>query len=201
MRAVGILRTMYPDQPMAFFKYMDAVVVGLLVVVITYILLRHAQRHCRLLPSISETIAYDKRSSLLFSVVMTACVPLYYAYVGLWIGPRYAMPPAFYWLLIVSIIAEFIFVWVPARGGRAGLVHTINACFVGAVMLLAPLLILLAGTGLSGVAHGTLLGYVLLVSIGFPLFVLARPLRRFSWQFEAAYIVLFWVVLAIAAHA
>ncbi len=192
---------MYPDQPIAYFKYMDAVVVGLLMVVISFILVRHARRHGTLLPSISETIAYDKRSSLLFSVVMTVCVPLYYAYVGLWIGPRYAMPPAFYWLLVVSIVAEFIFVWVPARGGRAGLVHTINACFVGGVMLLAPLLILLAGTGLSGAAHAALLGYVLLISIGFSLFVLLRPLHRFSWQFEAVFIVLFWGVLAVAAHA
>lgn len=192
---------MYPDQPIAYFKYMDAVVVGLLIVVISFILVRHARRHGTLLPSISETIAYDKRSSLLFSVVMTVCVPLYYAYVGLWIGPRYAMPPAFYWLLVVSIVAEFIFVWVPARGGRAGLVHTINACFVGAVMLLAPLLILLAGTGLSGAAHAALFGYVLLAAIGFPLFTVVRPLHRYSWQFEAAYIVAFWAVLAIAAHA
>lgn len=192
---------MYPEHPIALFRYMDAVVVTLLCVVITFILLRHSRRHGKQLPSISETIAYDKRSSLLFSVVMTLCVPLYYAYVGLWIGPRYAMPPVFYWLLVVSIIAEFIFVWVPARGGRAGRIHTINACFVGAVMLLAPLLLLLTGTGLSSATYAALLGYVLLVAICFPLFVLVRSLHRYSWQFEAAYIVAFWVVLAVAAHA
>jgi len=189
---------MIPASPIPLWQFADAVVIILVSVVTIFLMATHKRRTGALLPSISRTIAADRRTSLIFSIMMTVAVPLYYGFIWFWVGPLVSAPWYFYVILAVSIVSEMIFVWVPATSGMSKSVHEITAGFVGFVMFAAPLILL--GTGnLSSIAQlGTLLFFGLTAVI---IALLMYPKsRKFTLSLEVVYCVAFWAVMSIIAH-
>ena len=189
---------MIPSEPVQFWQYFDVIVIATVTAVIAWLMLTHRKKNGALLPSISQTIAADEQATLLFAVMMTVCVPLYYAFIWFWVGPLVAAPWCFYVLVAISFIAEMIFVWVPASSGKSKKIHELTAGFVGLTMLIAPLTLLFANQ-LSDAARIAIMAFVG-VSLAVGLLLLVPKLRTRTLEFEIAYCVLFWALMSFIAH-
>src|SRR5258706_7871387 len=97
---------MFPTHPIAFWHYFDFITIGVLIIVITALMAAHHKNTGSLLGSISETVAYSKTSSIIFSITMTILFPLYYAFVWFWVLPLISAPRGFYYLLVFSALCE-----------------------------------------------------------------------------------------------
>lgn len=189
---------MIPAEPVVFWQYFDVIVISIVSVVVLWLVLTHKSKKGELLPSISQTIAADKRSSRIFSIMMTVCVPLYYAFIWFWVAPLASAPWYFYGLLVISVIAEMIFVWVPATLGRRKLIHEYAAGFVGIVMIIAPLILIATGN-LSGIANVGI-GVFIAITLGIAACLLHPKLRNHSLVLEIIYCIAFWAVISLVAH-
>lgn len=189
---------MIPIESVQFWQYFDIIVIALVSCVVAWLMLTHRKKKGELLSSISQTIAADSRSSLIFSVMMTVAVPLYYCFIWFWVGPKVAAPWYFYALVAVSFVAEMIFVWVPATSGRSKLVHEVNASFVGLTMFLAPLALLIGGN-LSDAAHIATILFIC-VSLAGGALLLTPKQRKYTLTYEIIYCVLFWALISFIAH-
>ena len=189
---------MIPMEPISFWQYFDIIVIALVSTTTLYLMAGHKRKTGMLLSSVSQTIAADKRSSLIFSVMMTIVAPLYYAFIWFWVGPHTNAPWYFYVLLVLSLASQMIFVWVPAISGLSGRIHAVAAGFVGIAMLVVPLLLLAVGD-LGGVAKA---GVVLFLLTAFCIIacLLHPKLRAQSLTLEAVYCVMFWAIISIIAH-
>lgn len=190
---------MTPSEPIEFWKYFDVIVISIVSIVVLWLILAHKRGKGELLPSISQTIAADKQSSLIFSLMMTACVPLYYAFIWFWVAPLASAPWYFYGLLVVSVIAEMIFVWVPATVGRSKLIHEYTAGFVGFVMLAAPLILLFAGK-LSGRASIAVVAFMILSLLIGVLLCIPKFRYKYTLVSEAIFCITFWMLISLIAH-
>lgn len=189
---------MIPVQPILFWRYFDVAVIALVSFVVAWLMLTHRKRNGSLLASISQTIAADKRASLIFSLMMTVAVPLYYGFIWFWLGPLVVAPWYFYALVAVSFVAEMVFVWVPATEGKSKKIHELNAWFVGVVMFVAPLILLLGAT-LSQAATAATIAFLALSVILLLLLVIPKT-RKHTLIYEIIYCVLFWVLMSFIAH-
>lgn len=189
---------MIPSAPVPFWQYFDVVVIAAVSIVIGWAMVTHRKKGRATLPSISQTIAADKNSHLLFAAVMTVCVPLYYGFLWFWVGPLVVAPWCFYLLLALSFVAEMVFVWVPATSGKSKRIHELNAGFVGAMMFAAPLIFLLAGqlTAAAVVATVTFLT----LSLAMLASLAVTKLRKYTLAYEIVYCVLFWALISFIAH-
>jgi len=189
---------MIPMSPVPLWQFADAIVIILVSGVTIFLMATHKRRAGALLPSISRTIAADKRTSLAFSIMMTVAVPLYYGFIWFWVGPLVSAPWYFYVILAVSIVSEMIFVWVPATSGMSKRIHEITAGFVGLVMFVAPLILLSTGN-LSSVAQ---LGIILFFGLTAVIvgLLLHPKSRKLTLTLEVVYCVAFWAVMSIIAH-
>lgn len=189
---------MIPVQPVLFWQYFDFVVIATVTIVVAWLMLMHRKKKGEWFASLSQTIAADRRASLIFSLMMSVAVPLYYVFIWFWLGPLVAAPWHFYALVAVSFVAEMVFVWVPATEGKSKTIHELNAWFVGVVMFVAPLILLL-GASLSHaatVAVVTFLGLSVVL-----LLLLAIPkTRKHTLIYEIIYCVLFWALMSFIAH-
>ena len=75
---------MFPSHPGSYWHYIDFVTLVSLTFIITALVKSHHKKTGALLGSISQTVAYSKASSIIFSIAMTIFFPLYYAYI--WFG-------------------------------------------------------------------------------------------------------------------
>ncbi|MGV9001842.1 MAG: hypothetical protein ACOH18_02710 [Candidatus Saccharimonadaceae bacterium] len=189
---------MIPTEPILFWQYFDVVVIVVLASTIFMIMKTHKSKTGNFLPSISQTIAADKRTSLLFSIVMTLCVPLYYAFLWYWVAPVASAPWYFYSLLLASFISEMVFTWFPATSGRTERIHQYSVGFVAAVMLVGPLMLLSSGS-LNDIAT---VGVVIFVGISLILgiLLLISRLRRHTLAIEITYCVTFLALISFIAH-
>jgi len=189
---------MIPDIPIVLTQYLDIAVIVVVSVTTGWLMMTHRTRTGALLPSISQTIAADEQNSRIFSVMMSICVPLYYMWLWLWLGPLVVAPWYFYVLLVVSFLAEMVFVWMPATNGHSKQVHQYAAGFVGVVMLVAPFTLLFAQQ--LGQAAELAIEAYLLVSMIFASLLLVPKLRQYTLTFEIAYCIIFWVLLSFIGH-
>ncbi len=189
---------MIPSAPISFWQYFDIVVIAAVSLVVAWAMLTHRKKGRAMLPSISQTIAADKNASLLFSVVMTVCVPLYYGFIWFWLGPKVAAPWYFYALVAASFVAEMIFVWVPASSGKSKRIHELNAWFVGIVMFAVPLILLLA----AHLSQAAMVATITFLALSLVILLLLAILktRKYTLTYEIIYCVLFWVLISFIAH-
>ena len=190
---------MIPNAPVSLWQYFDFIVLGILTVVIGALLYSHKKNNGSLLATISQTIAHSKKSSLIFSLTMTVCYPIYYLFLWFWVGPKYLMPAWYYYLIFFAAVTEFIFVWVPSTTGRRKLLHDISASTVGIVMFITPVLIYLFGTGISKVSKFAILFFTL-VSLVLLILILQINKRKYTVVYEALYIILFIISVSVIAH-
>lgn len=190
---------MIPNAPLPVFEYVDCITIVILTLVLGALLLVHRKQHGNLQASISQTVAATKRSSMLFTLTMLVVYPLYYAWLWLWVGPALGMPTAYYLLLGLSAIAEFVFVLVPASIGWRLRAHQIAAGIVGVAMAMFPAIMLVAGEGVSAAGRLALvIFYVVTVCM---LGLLFTPkYRRHTFLYEVMYCALFLGSVSIAAH-
>lgn len=189
---------MIPPEPVAVWQYVDALVILFVSAVVVTLIASHKRSANRLLPSISQTIAANPRSSLVFSLTMTVAAPLYYGFIWLWVGPLVAAPWYFYALIAVSFLAEMVFVWVPATSGKSKRVHEITAGFVGLTMFVAPLILLFAAN-LSQSATVAVIVFIALSLIILALLAIPKT-RKHTLAYEVIYCVLFWALMLFIAH-
>lgn len=190
---------MIPAQPVSFWQYFDLYTLSILALVIGALCLHHKRKYGSLLSTVSETLAHSRSSSLIFSITMTVCYPLYYAFIWFWVAPLLHMPGWFYALLVISAICEAIFVWVPAGKGRQKLIHQLAAGLVGVLLVIIAISILLAGDNLSTAGiFSSLIFLISTVVIGY--IMLDRKNRRHMFMFELVYMILFLVMISFIAH-
>lgn len=131
-------------------------------------------------------------------MLMTIAVPLYYGFLWFWVGPLVAVPWYFYILLVLSFIAEMIFVWVHATSGKRKQIHELNACFVGVMMFFIPLIFIFAGQLTSMTAFAATvfltLSLVMLVLLFIP------KLRNYTLVYETVYCLTFLALISFIAH-
>jgi hypothetical protein len=190
---------MIPSTPITFWQYFDLFTLSTLTVVIGLLLASHHKARGSLLKTISETVAHTRKSSLIFSITMSICFPLYYAFMWFWVAPLTKMPTGFYFLLATSAFFELVFVWVPSKAGKKKIVHEIAAGFVGIAMLIMPILILLYGDGLTDFMKGILiLFFAMTTTLAVSLSQI--KLRRHLFLFETVYLVTFLTTISVIAH-
>lgn len=131
-------------------------------------------------------------------MLMTIAVPLYYGFLWFWVGPLVAVPWYFYILLVLSFIAEMIFVWVHATSGKRKQIHELNACFVGVMMFFIPLIFIFAGQLTSMTAFAATvfltLSLVMLVLLFIP------KLRNYTLVYETVYCLTFLALISFIGH-
>lgn len=189
---------MIPSEPVQFWRYFDIVVIATVTLVVAWLMITHRKKKGELLASISQTIAADKRSSFIFSVMMTVAVPLYYGFIWFWVGPLVAAPWHFYALVAASFVAEMVFVWVPATSGKSKRVHEITAGFVGITMFVAPLTLLIGGNleEAARVAIMIFTGITLIMGA----LLLTPNQRKYTLTYETIYCILFWALISLITH-
>lgn len=190
---------MIPAEPINFWEFFDFYTLGILFVVVGWLIAIHYRKNSSLLGTISQTVADSKYTSLIFSVVMTICFPLYFAFIWFWVGPYVGMPTGFYFLLAVSAICEVIFVWVPATVGRSRKVHQIMSGVVGVAMLAAPIAILAYGKNLDIRSKASIFTFMILTTI-LGVLLLIKKTRKYTFLYETIYCVTFLVTMSIIAH-
>jgi hypothetical protein len=190
---------MIPAVPVEFWRFFDFYTIGILFVVIGLLVRTHHNKNGAALRTISQTVAYSKPSSLIFSIVMTIFFPLYYAFIWLWVGPKVYMPVVFYYLLTISAICEMIFVWVPATIGKSRKVHEAMATIVGLAMFVLPIIILVYGKYLNITDKVSILSFIILAIILGCLLVIRR-LLAYTFLFETIYCLVFLITISIIAH-
>jgi hypothetical protein len=144
---------MFPAHPVVF----DFITISTLTLVLIALMKAHHRNTGSLLGSISQTVAYSKKSSTIFSITMTVCFPLYYAFVWFWVLPLIQAPHWIYCILLFSALCEMVFVWVPATVGKSKRIHEIATSIVVVAMFLLALVILFTGINLSIAARTSLI--------------------------------------------
>lgn len=194
-----MIRHMLPTHPVAFWHYFDFITISILTIVLTALMRAHYRKTGGLLGSISETVAYSKTSSTIFSVTMTVCFPLYYAFVWFWVLPLVQAPQWVTYLLLFSAFCEMVLVWVPATVGKTKRIHQAATSVVVVAMFLLSLFILLLGMNLSIAAQTSLI--VFLVS---PVFIgilmTIKRLRKYTFIYEVVCCVLFLMSFSLVGH-
>lgn len=133
-------------QSILFWKYFDIISLAFILVMVILLVDLYYKRNRQLKPTVSETIAADKVSSVIFSVVMTIFFPLYYAYLWFWVGYSVNAPLHYYILLIIAAVFEMVFVWAPAKErGLSRKVHLAATALVGIMMIVLPVVLLVGG--------------------------------------------------------
>ena len=190
---------MFPTQPVALWHYVDFITIGILTIVLTLLIKAHHKKTGRLQGSISETVAYSKTSSLIFSITMTALFPIYYAFVWFWVLPLIQAPRWVYYLLIISAVCEMVFVWAPATTGKSRQIHGIMASVVAVAMFILALFILVHGVNVNAVARIGL--SIFLLS---PLVILAimtaKRFRKYTFIYEVIISVTFLAAISLVGH-
>jgi hypothetical protein len=188
-----------PPDPIKWTEYFDFVSLAFLFCSVTILLLIYYRKNHRLHETISKTVADNPKISRIFSIIMTVYVPIYYAQLWLWTGPKLNLPVVFYAMLLLSIVCEMIFVWAPAKG-KTDRLHTITSTIVGVMMITVVALILVSGTAVSVIAQ-VALGGMLFASIvsGTSLFIVKR-FRKYTFWIETGFIIVFVVSMILAGH-
>ena len=140
---------MFPTHPIVFWHYFDFITIAILIIVITALMSAHHRKTGALLGSISETVAYSKTSSTIFSITMTILFPLYYAFIWFWVLPLIHAPRGFYFILIFSALCEMVFVWAPATEGLSKRIHGVMTSIVVVAMYSLALLIFVHGVNID----------------------------------------------------
>jgi hypothetical protein len=190
---------MIPSKPLHFWEFFDLYTLGILFVVVGLLIVVHYRKTGGLLGTISQTVAHSRQSSLVFSIVMTICFPLYYAFIWFWVSPLLQMPTWFYYLLVLSALCEIIFVWVPATTGKIRVVHEVMASIVGILMFVTAILILLYATDLSTIDITAALSFIVL-TIALGVLLLIRRTRKSVFAYETIYCLGFLIFISVIAH-
>ncbi len=190
---------MFPAQPVAFWHYVDFITIGILTVVLTLLIKAHHKKTGSLLGTISETVAYSKTSSLIFSITMTILFPLYYAFVWFWVLPLIQVPRWIYYLLIISAVCEMVFVWAPATTGKSKQLHSIMASVVSVAMFLLALFILIWGVHVNAVARIGLSVFLLSPFVIFA-FMTVKRFRKYTLLYETIISVTFLAAISLVGH-
>lgn len=129
---------------------------------------------------------------------MTVFFPLYYAFLWFWVGPYVGVLDLFYVILILSGVAEMVFIWLPATGkGLKSRVHTVMAVFVFFAMLAAAALILAGSPSEMGrFATMCFFGVSLLTGL---VYYFSKT-RKHTLLLESVFCASFWVVISVVAH-
>ncbi len=189
---------MIPETPITFWQYFDLVSLIPIFIGVLWILIAHRRAEGSYLHTISRVIAQSPKSQLGFSVLMTLFFPLYYAFLWFWVGPYVNAPTLFYAVLILSAIAEILFIWLPATGkGAKSKIHSVTAAFVGSMMFLAPLL-LLTGTP-SDIGRTAIISFYVVSGV-LGIIYLSGKARRHTLLLEAIFCVAFLAMISIVAH-
>jgi hypothetical protein len=190
---------MFPPHPVAFWQYFDFITISVLTIVLTALMKTHHRKTGSLLGSISQTVAYSKTSSTIFSVTMTVCFPLYYAFVWFWVLPLIEAPHWIYYLLLFSALSEMVFVWVPATVGKSRRIHEATTSVVVVAMFVLGLLMLVTGVNLSIAARTSLI-----IFLASPFFIgilmTIKKFRRHTFVYEVICCVLFLASLSLIGH-
>jgi hypothetical protein len=190
---------MFPVSPVAFWHYFDFITIGPLTIVITALVRAHHKKTDGVLGSISQTVAYSKTSSTIFSIAMTILFPLYYAFVWFWVLPLIHAPRGFYYLLVFSAFCEIVFVWVPATVGRSKRIHEAMTSVVVAAMYVLVLLILVHDVHLDLAARISLS-----VFLASPLLIGAlmtvKKFRTYTFLYEIICCISFLLSLSLVGH-
>lgn len=181
------------------FEFVDLVVFAALTAVLGIMIWLHYRKNGAVLRSISATVAAEKRTSLVFSVVMSVLYPLYYAWLWLWVGPKVGAPPAYYVILAVAAVFELVFVWVPSTTGWRHETHKFAATMVGFGMLILPGMFLMTAQAMSVAAMISIaVFYAVALSVS-TLLVLPRY-RGHTFIYEVLYCAAFLVAASIVGH-
>ena len=190
---------MFPVSPVSFWRYFDFITIGALTIVITALMMMHHKKTGGLLGSISETVAFSKTSSIIFSITMTILFPLYYAFVWFWVMPLIHAPRGFYYLLVFSALCEMVFVWVPATVGRSKRVHGAMTSIVVTAMYLLALLILLHGVNIH-IAARISLSLFLACPFLIGIVMIAKKFRTYTFLYEVIWSAAFLTSVSLVAH-
>lgn len=186
-----------PDAPLLMFKNFDAVALAICVPIVFFLMRFEFKKNRELLSTISQMVTASRTSALLYGVIMSAVVPLYYAFIYFWVTPLAHMPVWVYGLLIISFICEMVFIWVPPYGKWEWL-HTITAGAVFVSMSLYLATLIGSGAISQGLVLATSLGCLVAASVMGYLIVIKNK-RWLLWA-EVAYCLLFLLALSAYAH-
>lgn len=97
----------------------------------------------------------------------------FYAFLIFWLIPAYSLPNITYWIVIVSLIAQFVIAWTPT-GATAKLtkIHTAAGIIVGTAMLICIWIAALLGSPLGPVTSVLLWPAAVITSVCYALLIL-----------------------------
>lgn len=123
--------------------------------------------------SISHHIAANKHSFILMGVLLSLIGTAFYTFLIFWLIPTYALPALTYWIVVISLIAQFVIAWTPT-GATAKLtkIHTAAGITIGTAMLICIWIAALLGSPLGPVTSVLLLPSAVITSVCYALLLL-----------------------------
>lgn len=186
-------------EPVSFTKNLDIISIIYMVIAVVILCFSFYKKEGTLLETISKTVAKNEKISLIFSIVMSFGIPMYYGSVLLYLSPKYKMSLMFNVLLMLALTLEMLFIWCPARGKTAKL-HTRSALTVAIVMVFEMLLIALFGYNVNIVLKSiAVIYFVLCVLLGIML-VANKKVQQKSFLLQSAFLFLFVIIFMLLQH-
>jgi len=185
--------------PVPFWQYFDLITLSIFFVVVPLLVLSQRRSTGSIMGTISQSVAHSKRSSLIFSVVMTLFFPIYYIFIWQWVGPLVGVPGYFYYLLAFSALCEMVFVWAPATTGKSRKIHEIAAYTVGFLMYVLLATILFSSYNLSFASRVCTIIFLVTPFVLIPLMAV-KKLRAYTFLYETIYSIAWLLSISLIAH-
>ena len=183
-----------------YAKHFGIISLGLILTSILILCIVYYKKEGKILSSISETVADNKKISLFFSIIMTISIPLYYLGALLYLFPRYNLPFICSLLLILAFCFEMLFIWIPSKDKKAKY-HSILAFITAMIMALEMILILTLGQNIEFFTLIFSIILFLLAIVNFGIYkVRKKRKQKHTFLFEAIFIGAYILIVLILTY-
>lgn len=149
--------------------------------------------------TLSQRVANNKQSEILYSVLFMTALPLLFLFFSRWLVPANDLPKTFLWFAAISIIFQIACTWIPERGGRMTTVHRLLTGISGVALLPMVVLIATAQSVASGLKYTVWLGLLLMLAL-LSIALAKQKGFRYALLLQVGYYSLFFGIILLVTY-
>lgn len=183
-----------------FAKHFGIISLIFMIIFIAILCYIYYKKEGKVLSSISATVADKKHISLMFSLVMTLGIPMYYLGILLFIIPKYNLPFICSLLLVLAFCFEMMFIWIPSKDKKTKY-HSILTTLTSLLMVIEMVLILILVRNINLIIYITIIVLFILSIINFLIYKTRKKKNlKYTFLFEIAFISFFVLIFLILTY-
>ena len=176
------------------YKYVGVISIALTWLAISFVLYKWPVLRSK---SISKHVSAYKESYLLFAILTSVSLVLFYLFMFKWFIPVFTLPLGFKLVLIIGLILEFITVWIPDSTGLKHSVHNFTGYSAAFLLLVMTSFIVASPAASTFVKLVSLIATATMFSI-FGFFLSVKSARQQHLIYQSVYIVSFHIAILVA---